>query len=298
MKILNGYSQLIRDEIKRLQNYQYGCVEQTTSKLNALLLESKLNKLLGDSFTGKEQIIICIKRLEGMQLSNGSWGWYTHSNPEIWLTHYVLQTLQNAALAGYTTKSLAKGVKFMQNEFSNLNLSGKLKALEILYNARVDFPYQKHLDEIDESQIDISDRLFVTYLKQKMELPHFSGFLMEGIQKSKEGGIFWKYSNRGIHQNQNTLTLMAYQVLKADLGDSALLAGIRKYFFNDVIFGSNQYRNTLESAKVLQAMAADLSLNSQHNLQTKIEINGKTLATYYPQEIINIHQRSQLWRLT
>jgi uncharacterized protein YfaS (alpha-2-macroglobulin family) len=286
LKIMNGYHQLIRDEIKRLQQYRYGCVEQTTSKLNALLIEMKLNRLLNDTFLGRDQIITCIKRLESMQLSNGSWGWYTHSNPEVWLTHYVLQTLQAASLAGFQSKSTNKGVKFFRAEISRFTVSDKLKALEILFAAREEFPYNQYLETINESDLNHADRLLITSIKQKMELPHFSGFLLEGIQKSKEGAIYWKYPNRDIYQNQTTTTLLAYQVLKADMADSALLAGVRKYFFNEVVFGSNQYRNTLESAKVLQAMAIDLSMQSDQKLSTSIELNGKLLSKNYPQEVV------------
>ena len=285
LKIMNGYHQLIKDEIKRLQQYRYGCVEQTTSKLSALLVEMKLSRLLNDTFMGRDQIITCIKRLEGMQLSNGSWGWYTHSQPEVWLTHYVLQTLQAASLAGFTSKSLPKGVKFFRSEISRFSVSDKLRALEILFAAREDFPYPQFLETINETDLNHADRLLITFIKQKMELPHFSGFLLEGIQKSKEGAIYWQYPNRSIYQNQATTTLLAYQVLKADMADSALLAGIRKYFFNEVVFGSNQYRNTLESAKVLQAMATDLSMQSNQKLSTEIELNGTPLTKNYPQEI-------------
>ncbi|OYU94892.1 MAG: hypothetical protein CFE21_14530 [Bacteroidetes bacterium B1(2017)] len=283
--VTNNYTQLLRDEIKRLQAYQYGCVEQTTSKLNALLVEIKLCRLLGDSFAQKQMLITCIKRLETLQQSNGSWGWFYRSSSEMWLTHYVLQTLLEAQRMGYKSNSLEKGIRYLKNTMPQLYGADKIRAISILFQSREELDYATLLKPIEENSLDFYDRLLLTSLKQKMALPHFSGFIFEGIQKDKEGSIYWNQPYINIHQNKVSATLLAYEILKADRADSSILAGIRQFFFNDHVFGSNQYRNTLETSLILQAMASDLANQEKGSFQTQLKLNGQALNTLFPKQL-------------
>jgi hypothetical protein len=282
LSISNNYTQLLRDEIDRLQQYQYGCVEQTASKLNALLVEKNLCKLLGDSFTHEALIKVCLKKLESMQQSNGSFGWFSRSGAEMWLTYYVLKSLQEANKMGYKTSALQAGINFLKKGIYQFNMLDQIRAMHILFDSRVDFDYTNMIDNMHEESLPFYERLVLTSLKQKMQLPHFSGFLFEGIQKDAEGGIYWNQPYVSIYQNLTGIGLLAYEVLKFDGADSSLLAGIRKYYFNERVFGSNQYRNTLESAQVLQAMAKDIALFEKGNLHTRVKLNGADLGNRYP----------------
>jgi len=282
LSISNNYTQLIRDEIKRLQAYQYGCVEQTASKLNALLVEKKLCKLLGDSFSQNDLIKVCLKRLQSLQQSNGAYGWFSRSPEEIWLTHYVLKSLQTAQKMGYESKALKDGLAFFKKNFQQFNRLDKIRAMEVLFENRVDLNYTEIIDQIKEESLPLYDRLLLTSLKQKLQMAHFSGFLFEGIQKEKEGGVYWNHAYINIYQNQSSVSLMAYEVLKFDGADSSILAGIRKHFFNEKTFGSGYYRNTFESAQVLQSMANDIAIMEKGNLQTRIKLNGKDLGNEFP----------------
>ncbi len=282
LSICNNYTQLLRDEIERLQQYHYGCVEQTASKLNALLVEKNLCKLLGDSFTHEGLIKVCIKKLESMQQSNGSYGWFSKSGAEMWLTYYVLKSLQEANKMGYRTPALQEGINYLKKGIYQFSMLDQIRSMHILFDSRVDFDYAKIIDNMDEESLPFYERLVLTSLKQKMQLPHFSGFLFEGIQRDAEGGIYWNQPYVSIYQNMTGIGLLAYEVLKFDGADSGLLAGIRKYYFNERVFGSNRYRNTLESAQVLQAMAKDIALFEKGDLHTQVKLNGKDLGNRYP----------------
>ncbi|MCF8446782.1 MAG: hypothetical protein K9H61_07280, partial [Bacteroidia bacterium] len=285
LSLSNNYTQLIRDEIQRLKDYHYGCVEQTTSKLNALLVEKSLCKLLGDSFQNEELIKICIKRLEVMQQSNGAYGWFSRSGAEVWLTHYVLTTLFDARKMGYRSHAYSNGIAYLNKHNGEFNQSDKIKALQLLFAERIDVDYTGILSKIEETNLNFYDRLLITYVKQQMDLPHFSGFLFEGIQKDAEGGIYWNTPTLNIYQNRANAGLMAYEVLKRDQADSSILAGIRKYYFNEKTFGMGVYRNTLESAKVLQTMAKDIALSEKGTLFTRVKLNGKDLGTQFPMKL-------------
>jgi len=282
LSVTNTYSQLIREEIARLQEYQYGCVEQTASKLNALLVSKSLCKLLGDSFLQEELVRTCIKRLETMQQSSGAFGWFSRSGSEMWLTYYVMKSLSDAQKMGYKNKATQQGITYFKKNMAQFNSLDQTRAMLILFDNRVDIEYQDWINKMDEATLPFYERLLLTSLKQKMQLPHFSGFLFEGIQKDKEGSIYWNQPYVDIHQNQSSIGLLVYEVLKFDQVDSSTLAGIRKFYFNEKVYGLANSRNTLESAQVLQAMAKDIALLDKGSIHTTIQLNGKDLGNKFP----------------
>jgi uncharacterized protein YfaS (alpha-2-macroglobulin family) len=194
----------------------------------------------------------------------------------------VVKSLQLAQKMGYESKALAKGLAYFKKNFEQLNWQDQLRAMELLFENRVDLDYNKIVQKIGEESLPFYDRLLLTSLKQKLQLPHFSGFLFEGMQKDNEGGVYWPQGYVNIYQNQSTVSVMAYEVLKFDGADSSLLAGIRQHFFNEQTFSTGYYRNTFESALVLQAMANDIAILEKGNLLTHIKLNGKDVGRQYP----------------
>ncbi len=282
MVLMNNYTQLIRDEISRLQAYRYGCTEQTTSKLKALLIEKKLCKLLADSFTKNALIITCINKLESFQQNNGSWGWFSRSYPEIWLTHYVLETLLDANKLGFKSDALTKGIKWLKSAYKTFPVSDRIKSLALLFENRIAIDYKTELNLFDENHLPFFDRLQLTLLKQQMEESHFIGFVFTSMQKDEHGGIYWNNENENIYRNKISATLLAYRVLKNEHVDSTILLGIINHFFNEHAFENGVYRNTLESAQVLQTMAADIARYEYGNLKTKIHLNGSLITDDFP----------------
>ncbi|MDP1727987.1 MAG: carboxypeptidase regulatory-like domain-containing protein [Bacteroidota bacterium] len=282
MVLMNNYTQLIRDEISRLQAYKYGCTEQTTSKLKALLIEKKLCKLLADSFTKNALINTCINKLESFQQNNGSWGWFSRSYPEIWLTNYVLETLLDANRLGFKSDALIKGIKWLKREYKTLSASDKIKSLALLFESRAALDYKAELSVFDENNLPLFDRLQITLLKQQMEESHFIGFVFTTMQKDANGGIYWNNPSESIYRNKNSATLLAYQVLKNEHVDSVILLGIIHHFFNEHVFETGVYRNTLESAQVLQTMAADIARYEYGNFKTTIHLNGNLISDDFP----------------
>ena len=96
----NRKAELLLAEINQLKSYQYGCVEQTASKLKALLLEKQFQTALSVEFSGEKQIKNCINRLEKFQNKNGSWGWWDKSPTDNFMTIYAADALTHAQKAG------------------------------------------------------------------------------------------------------------------------------------------------------------------------------------------------------
>ncbi|MDP3929541.1 MAG: carboxypeptidase regulatory-like domain-containing protein [Bacteroidota bacterium] len=286
LSVVNSITQLLRQEMQRLQEYRHGCTEQTASKLNALLVEKSVCNLLGDSFTNESMIQLCLNRLASMQLSNGTFGWFSRSAGEIWLSYYVLKSLIDASKMGYKNRALEKGVSYFSDNLQSLVGLNKLRAIHLLAEARKELKYEVLLEEFKEENLGLYERLLLTHIKQKLNLPYFAGFLYEGVKRTSDGGIYWDIPYTNIYQNKHGFGLLAYEVLKNAHADSSFLAGLRMYYFNELNFSSYQNRNTLESAMVLQAMAKDLAKLDKNGLFPSLQLNGKDLGKKFPIKVV------------
>jgi hypothetical protein len=97
----------LAEQIRALQAYPYGCLEQTTSGLYpSLYADADSLKRLGikgePAQVRKRKIEMGIEHLLGMQRYNGSFGlWSSDSEEEYWLTAYVTDFLLRARDQGY-----------------------------------------------------------------------------------------------------------------------------------------------------------------------------------------------------
>nr|WP_314493824.1 alpha-2-macroglobulin [uncultured Pseudomonas sp.] len=97
----------LAEQIRALEAYPYGCLEQTTSGLYpSLYADADSLKRLGikgePAEVRKRKIEAGIEHLLGMQRYNGSFGlWGSDSEEEYWLTAYVTDFLQRAREQGY-----------------------------------------------------------------------------------------------------------------------------------------------------------------------------------------------------
>jgi len=109
----------IRDAIQGLLHYPYGCLEQTTSAAYPYLYvsEEKAHIFGIEPKTMAERakaIAAAIKRISGMQLSNGGFAlWNRSGREEPWLTPYAVNFLYEAREKGFSvpTEMLQKGIE-------------------------------------------------------------------------------------------------------------------------------------------------------------------------------------------
>jgi len=152
-------------EIDNLKNYPYGCTEQNTSKLKALLLQKIIYKKLNKPFLEEQLIKKMITKLEKSQ-ENGYWGWWNGSQRYYRLTLYVLNVLHLAQIEGYSTYSSYKSLENLKKDISQLSLSDRLylNYLFILYNHKLEINYW--FNEIKANELSPTDLLY--YLRIKL----------------------------------------------------------------------------------------------------------------------------------
>lgn len=98
--------QFLTEKLDELIDYPYGCVEQTVSRFVPAVLALQMHRRLGYApppalATRTEKAIsIGLQRLAKLQSADGSWSWWSASEPDLWITAYVIRSLYLAKQAG------------------------------------------------------------------------------------------------------------------------------------------------------------------------------------------------------
>jgi len=161
----------LSDGLNYLLSYPYGCSEQIASKLDAIAvvkkglniknLEDKFEikniEFEGQEYTVDEAIEIGLARLYENQKGDGSFGYYSQSPSNVYLTLHIAMTLKNVKDAGYNIneESLRRSFNYINNRISYDTELQKNRDLMILavYS----------LSELEDYG-EIKDNLF-TYIK-------------------------------------------------------------------------------------------------------------------------------------
>ncbi len=115
----------IKEQVKGLLMYPYGCLEQTTSSAYPLVfIDDDAAKRWGMTPVPREErakrLESAFARLAGMQQARGGYGLWAASNPyEAWLTAYVTGFLQDARDAGFAVPEgqLSKSLDNLTEQF-------------------------------------------------------------------------------------------------------------------------------------------------------------------------------------
>ncbi|MBP7734900.1 MAG: carboxypeptidase regulatory-like domain-containing protein [Spirochaetes bacterium] len=117
---------------KYLSEYPYGCIEQT---LNSFIPNLALNRMLKQKGYGRfinekakkkldDKVSAGIDRIQRYQNDDGTWGWWSGSRGNAFVTGYVLYSLRLAQEAGFTVDKpvVTRGLTAVQRYFSNPKL--------------------------------------------------------------------------------------------------------------------------------------------------------------------------------
>jgi alpha-2-macroglobulin len=267
--------QVMLDEIDHLYKYEYWCSEQAASKLKGLLLEKRIRKQLGQPFEHERMVNRLIRHLEKTQLKDGAWTWWEQGPAYTWITNHVAEALMMAKVENYTVKyQEQKLVDYLVYTLESSRHSDKLTALETLQqlNAEVDYPrYVRELGKMKHPSLEEQFRLI--RMKQQLGLPIQLDTLQKYKKQTMLGGLYWDREKYSLFDNNISNTLLAYEILRAAGGHVRELAQIRAYLLSERKTG--HWRNTYESAMVLETLLPDLLQNVAGN---GIAANNLTLS--------------------
>jgi len=126
-----------------LVKYPYGCVEQTiNSFMPVMILHRFLKKKdalhlvkAKDVAKIKEKTVKGLRRLERLQRSDGSWGWFSGDRGNAFLTGYVMISLSSAMNEGYTVSErvVKRGLGAVKRMLTSSNISNMDSKAYLLY---------------------------------------------------------------------------------------------------------------------------------------------------------------------
>lgn len=106
ISVMPSLASTLAESLDGLIDFPYGCVEQTMSRfLPTVLVSQSLSQAGWPKPSRAAQIPQMVSdgytRLNGMQHSDGSWGWWEYGEGDPFMTAYVLDGFHQATLAGF-----------------------------------------------------------------------------------------------------------------------------------------------------------------------------------------------------
>lgn len=272
LSIQNSKMDVLLESVEYLKNYQYGCAEQTSSKLIALLLEKDLNKKLGKTFDGDDQIRNNIIRLKDMQNDQGSWGWWRKDDGIAWITLYVIEALQMAEKASFKSKALEDGLDYIaqRNHFANRTHQLKAMSLLIADGTMVDTLL---LNKYDTLKLNTSDFLMLNKVRQQLGLQVDLDSITNMMTTTTRGGKYINSHNYWYYNKINN-TLLAYDIFKAD-SNTEMIDAIELYFYSNR--SHRGWTNTIHAAQILSRLLPETKAG---NMPSKIFVNEKEIKEF------------------
>lgn len=259
------------DNIKYLENYPYGCTEQTASRLIAFLLKKQIQQQLGQSFEKEEAIIKAIQRLRQTQNEDGSWGWWRNGKTNYWMTIYALKALATAKQAGYETIAFEKGIRFLMSILHNLEEKNLLDALRLLAELDYNADYKKHLAKFDSLDLSLYEQFSIVRIRQQRNLEYSLDTLTKYRKETLFGSYYWGEQNYQWYDNAHQLTLLAYHIFEHEKQTSTT-AKIRQYFLENR--KRNGWRNTFETAQILRTILPHFLNENKALTVNQIQLSG------------------------
>ena len=279
--ITNSRVDLILREIEELKRYNYGCNEQTASKLKALLAEKQLKASLGQEFEDEKVILKCLKILRKSQQKTGSWGWWKESQPDYWMTVYVAQALNQAAQAGYRTREHARAAEYLKNNLGKLPFSEQIETLELLASMNYTFDFEKYIKRWKTYNLSLQDHFRFLALQQSLGDTIAIDTVLATYEGDAKKGTKWGEQVLNFKTNHWQTSMEAYKVLRQDTSDQKnLLRSTRKFFLES----PSTNRNTLERASLIETFIVDLieEEEQEEELTGRLTVNGKLRNPDYP----------------
>lgn len=271
---------VLAEEAKHLRDYKYLCNEQLASKLKGLLTEKRISTYLGEPFKFDKNIREVIKKLQESRQSTGTWGWWKDSDTELWISLHAVEALTNATALGYQTQIDAKRLTdYLVFQMESYRGAEKLACLELLSQLKAKVDYNKYIalvakDLQADKNTPAYDRLRLMLLRQKTANTIKTDSLLSIRRTTLFGNAYWGEESYRFFDNSIQLSILAYKILKAEGKHPELLQKIRGYFLEQR--KSGEWRNTYESAQILETILPDILGEGKQVKRASITINGGT----------------------
>lgn len=235
----------------QLAGYRYGCVEQTSSKLFALVYEAKIAKLTNRSFGKEEEVDLVVKRLLSLKNDNGLWGWWNGQETNWWMVSYATRALLTAQKEGFdiyggAAAPLATLATFIKR---SQEVHPMLELLLLQHGAK----YSSDAPDYFKNDFSLLEQLQLLRIAQ---LKGKGGIKEEVLDLATDvnGQLTWGESTYRMEDHVSTTTLCALEILFYEMPFQEWYNNYMVDFLTLKKTGWGKY-NTLEMARVIGLMA-------------------------------------------
>lgn len=278
----------LAEETRKLRDYKYLCNEQLASKLKGLLAEGRIGHFLGEEFKYSKNILEVIKKLQENRKTNGTWGWWKDTDEELWISLHAVEALLDAQKEGYTVQlDKQKLTDYLVYQLESYHGADKLTCLELLHKLEAKIDYQKYVDVVEKENnivkqktgfpLSAYDKLRLMLIKQEAGLPVKLDSLFAKQHHTLFGNMYWGDDSYRFFDNSVQLSILAYRIIKAEGKHPEQLRKIQGYFLEQRSHG--EWRNTYESALILETILPDLLVTDKQVKPSAITIKGSTTQT-------------------
>ncbi len=276
LHVENSPLDLLLKDVEYLHQYPYGCNEQTAGRLIALLSLKKIKNHLKEPFAFEKDIKSCLKRLKNTQSTDGSWGWWANGTPNTWMTVYVARALYAAQQSGYKVEGLDRALSMLRLHLPAMHPSDQCSALALLRQSQVNIdcaPYLVYYDSLRNTTL--STRLNQLTLKQLCGKELVKDSLSKYINRTTFGGIYFGSGETGWYDRRAVHTLQAYDIART-AGWTDITHGIERYWLQS----RPVQRNTIETAKILEAILPGLLGDRDTLRPIRLNVNGARIDSF------------------
>jgi hypothetical protein len=262
--------------IQDLKNYQYGCVEQTASKLKALIYEEQINKKLQRKINVQSQIIKCVNKLQDMQNSNGSFGWWRKGYADLRMTTYALEALSLANKYGYSSTATADASSYLLKELRSTKGAHTLYTIYTLQKNGFMDVSGLNLKGIQEETINTTDKIYLYKIKQLQGEP-IDNALWYSLLIELENNSRIRYCDNFFYDHKANI-FNAYTIFKGTSIEKDFAEKFRTKITNGQLAKD---LNTFSKASLIEAMLVDAAENN-NPVMAEIIINDTLKVKAFP----------------
>lgn len=271
-----------------LLNYEYGCAEQTASKISAALASPELAVLGGrlPAFqNARTTVQKSIQRLADLQRPDGGWGYWAAGTSQPFVTAYVIEQLLLAESSGYKIKPgvLSQARLYLQsgslatNPDQAVHAVYGLSLLNSQESQRLLNKLQLNLNTLPTNRLAL---VVLSNLRAEIKDPAQNGLNQLIGKAQKQGdGSFWEAGEKSEFGSTHASTALALRALMlADAEPELVNQGVR--FLSRTRNGVS-WSNTFATAQVVQTLVnfAQKQLEITPDLRYTISLDGKNIAS-------------------
>jgi hypothetical protein len=260
-----------------LENYSYGCVEQTASKLRALVYQQQIYQKLNKPVNNQSKIRKMIIKLEDMQNNNGSFGWWRKGETDMRMTVYALEALMIAQQNGYANVAVEYALNFLNKHLKKASPQDQLYVLYTLHKFNLKTIDVNDIKGYDQMSLALTDKMYYLKLKlaagQTVDPNDFYAMSLE-LENNARNPI---YDNFFYDSRANLFN--AYQIFKGTSFESQMKTNFMKQILNGSL---DKSLNTFSKAALIALLLEEANAEKHNKVVAKVFVNDTTEIKAYP----------------